>query len=107
MDENKRRNDVINMKYIKENWKFLLFVVIIGLIGGVFTGYYTLEFIDEKTLEEAINALGTKDTLIIVTLLQTMIYTIICGVFGIILSNKVGLWKKIKIEIKPDAIPLT
>ena len=86
------------MKYIKENWKFLLFIILMGIIGGIFTGIYSINSLDPKIIEEAINQIGSKDLLIIITTIQSIIYAIVCGVFGIILSNKVGLWKKIKFE---------
>lgn len=86
------------MKYIKENWKFLLFVILMGIVGGIFTGIYTVNALDPKLVEEALKQVGSKELLVIITTIQSVIYAIICGAFGIILSNKIGLWKKIKFE---------
>ena len=34
------------MKYIKENWIFFAFVILICIVGGYFTTLYTLETFD-------------------------------------------------------------
>ena len=89
------------MKYVKEHLKFLIFIIIFGIIGGIFTGIYTINSLDSKMLDEVINQFGTEDILdilIVITAIQSVIYAVICGIFGIILSNKVGLWKEIKFE---------
>lgn len=87
------------MKYLKDNWKFLLFILVTGIIGSYFTTLYTISDLDSKLLEEAINQVGSKELVIIITTIQTVIYyVIICGLLGVILSNKVGLWKKISFE---------
>ena len=86
------------MKYIKDNWKFLLFIILMGIVGGIFTGIYSINSLDSKILEEAINQIGSKELLIVITTIQSIIYAVVCGVLGIILSNKVRLWKRIKFE---------
>ena len=87
------------MKYIKENWKFLLFIILMGIIGSIFTTIYSFNSIDPELMEEAIKQLGSKELVMVISVIQSVImYSVVCGVFGIILSNKVGLWKKIKFE---------
>ena len=86
------------MKYVKENWKFLLFVLLIGTIGSYFTVIYSLSFVSKEILESAIKQVGSKGLVITISTIQTVIYVILFGIFGVILSNKVGLWKKIKFE---------
>ena len=94
-----QRVEEVIMKYIKENWKFLLFVIIVGIIGSIFTVIYSFNSLDSKMLEEAINQFGSKELVMAISVIQTVImYVVVCGIFGIILSNKVGLWKKIKFE---------
>lgn len=88
------------MKYIKENWKVLLFFAICGLIGGIFTGFYLLETYSEDILNEIVNQIGNKYLLIVVSTLQSVIYALILGSIGIVLSNKIGLWKNFKTEKK-------
>ena len=87
------------MKYIKENWKFLLFVIIVGTIGSIFTAIYSFNSIDPELMEEVIKQVGSKELVMVISVIQTVIiYSVVCGVFGIILSNKIGLWKKIRFE---------
>lgn len=100
------------MKFVKEHWKFLLFIIISGLIGSYFTVVEQLKTIDSKLLEEAIKQVGSKELVIIISTFQTTLYyAVICGVFGMILCNKIGLWKEIKFEkeglIKTGIIALT
>ena len=87
------------MKYIKENWKFLLFIILMGIVGGIFTTIYSFNSIDPELMEEAIKQVGSKELVMVISVIQTVIiYSVVCGVFGIILSNKIGLWKKIEFE---------
>lgn len=86
------------MKYIKENWKFLLFIIIIGIIASFFTVMYSMNSISEELMEEAIKQAGSKELVFAISMIQLVLYVIVCGIFGIILSNKIGLWKKINFE---------
>ena len=84
----------IVMKYIKENWKFLVFTIIVCIIGAYYATLYSLEYLDPSVVEEGIKKLGSRELLIIFSVVQVSIYSIILGGIGIILANKVGLWKK-------------
>ena len=88
------------MKYVKENYKFLIFIIIVGIIGGFFTVLYAIESISEEMMQLAINQVGSRNMVIAVSMIQPILYVVVCGIFGIILSNKVGLWKKITFEKK-------
>ena len=96
------------MKYIKENWKFLLFVIIVGIIGSIFTVIYSSNSLDPELMEEAIKQVGSKELVMFVSIIQmVIIYVVVCGAFGIILSNKIGLWKNIKFEKNKLLITIT
>ncbi len=82
------------MKYIKENWKFLVFVILICIVGGYFATIYTFDLLDQSLKEEAIRQVGSSKLLIEISVVQVSIYAIIFSVIGLILSNKIGLWKK-------------
>ena len=86
------------MKYIKENWKFFIFMVFMCMIGGYFLTIYTFDAFDQSMIEEAINQIGSKELLISISVGQVTLYAIIFSILGIILSNKIGLWKKFKIN---------
>lgn len=86
------------MKYIKENWKFLLFIFIAGIIGCYFAVLYTINSVTEEMMNEAIKQVGSKEMVILISIIQSIVYSVLMGAFGIILSNKIGLWKKIAFE---------
>ncbi len=82
------------MKYIKENWKFFIFAVLICIIGGYFATIYSLTYLDQSVIDEAVNQVGSKELLILISVIQVSVYAIIFAGLGIVLSNKLGLWKK-------------
>lgn len=93
------------MKVIKENWKFFLFMIVICIIGAYYTTLYSFESLDPKVLEDAIKQIGSKDTLILISVIQITVYAIFFASLGMILSSRVGLWKKF--EKNKDAIKYT
>ena len=88
------------MKYIKENWKFYIFMILICIIGGYFTTIYTMNSFDQNVIEEGIKQVGSKELLITITVVQIAIYSVVFAGIGIILSNKIGLWKKFEVNKK-------
>ena len=88
------------MKYIKENWKFFAFMIFICIIGGYFTTIYTLQSFDQSLLEETIKQIGSKELFIGISVVQISLYAVIFATIGIILSNKIGLWKKFEVNKK-------
>ena len=88
-------------KFIKENWKFLLFVLIGGLIGGYCTGLYGYDSLSEELLKELQDQKVTKEMIAISSMFQYgILFGIILASIGIVLSKKVNLWKKFKIDQK-------
>ena len=90
---------------IKLHWKFLLFVFICAIIGGVFTGLYTLNSSNESIIKEALKQIGSKELFVLIITIQILIYAIFCSFFGIVLSKKSNLWKKF--EVNKIAILIT
>ena len=88
-------------KFIKENWKFLLFVLLGGLIGGFFTGCYMYDSLSSDMLKQLQEQNVTKEMLAIVLMFQYgIIYGLILACIGIVLSKKINLWKEFKINKK-------
>lgn len=92
-------------KFLKENWQFILFVVLSGLIGGYFIASYQFDHLTDDLLNQVLNQLETyrmsKSLYFIISALQIgIIYGLVLTVIGIILSKKVGLWKKFKVNKK-------
>ena len=88
------------MKYIKENWKFFAFTILICIIGVYFTTIYALQSFDPSLLEETIKQVGSKELFIGLSVAQISLYAVIFAGIGIILSNKIGLWKKFEVNKK-------
>ncbi len=79
--------------FIRRYWKTLLFFAVVGLIGGYFTGLYSLESYPEEMKQE-MYAQGLTDTLLgLITAVQSAGYGLFLGAAGIWLGRKVGLWK--------------
>ena len=77
--------------FLKDNWKFLLFVLIGGLVGGYFAGLYMYDSLSNEMLKQLQEQNMTKELLIIVSMIQySVIYGIILASIGIILSEKVN-----------------
>ena len=94
----KRRR--IMREIIKNNLKFLVFLTIFGLVGGYFTALYSIETLSNEMIEEAISQVGSVDTLIIVTTLQSLGYALILGIIGKVLAKKIGLWRNVEFNKK-------
>ncbi|MBR1416478.1 MAG: CPBP family intramembrane metalloprotease [Bacilli bacterium] len=88
-------------KVIKDNWKFLLFVLIGGLIGGYFTGLYLYDSLSGEILKQIQEQNVTKEMLAIASMIQYgILYGLILTFIGILLSKKVKLWKEFKLNKK-------
>ena len=85
---------------MKKNLKYILFLLIFGIIGGYFTAVYQLEFLDEATKAALAQQLGSLDLFIPVYLAQTVGYALFCGLVGRFLAKKVGLWHTPSLETK-------
>ena len=88
------------MDTIKKNWKFLLFVGVIGIIGGIFTSFMLIDYLDAAKLDKAVQQVGSITTLQIIAMIQCLFYALFCGGFGLILSNKAGLWKPLVFQTR-------
>ena len=90
--------------FIKENYKYLLFLFVVGIVGGIFTGIYTLEITDPALIEEAIAQLGGKEIYIAISAAQVIYYALICGILGKFIAKKIGLWRELRFEGKSVVI---
>lgn len=88
------------MKNIKENWKFLLFVLIGGLIGGYFIGLWLYDYsLSEEMLKQLQDQNVTREMVALSTMFQYgILYGVILASVGIVVSKKANLWKKFKIN---------
>ena len=88
-------------KFIKEHFKFLLLVLISGLIGGYCLGLYSYDSLSIDLLKELQNQNVTKEMVAISSMIQYgILFGLILASIGIILSKKINLWKEFKINKK-------
>ena len=57
-------------KFFKDNWKFLLFVLIGGLVGGYFLGLYSYDSLSPEMVKLIEDQNGTRELVAISTMLQ-------------------------------------
>ena len=86
---------------VKNNYKFTLFLLFFGLVGGIFTSIYSVDSLSPELLAEVQKQLGSADLLLVVSTLQSVLYAVILGLIGKYLAKKVGLWKELTFEKKP------
>ena len=87
-------------KALKDNLFYIIFLVLTGLIGGVFTAFYIIESTDPTLMAEMLAQIGGKNAYVVVGTLQVLSYSLIFGLFGKLISKKAGLWKEVKLEGK-------
>lgn len=66
--------------------------------GGVFTGIYTYEGYTAEMQQLLLTQLGGYMQYLIVIIFQTILYVVVCGFFGYILADKIGLIKPFTLE---------
>ena len=79
--------------FIRKYWKTLLFFVVVGLVGGFFTGIYMLDSYPAQMQQEILTQGLTATTLGLVSAMQSAGYGIVLGAAGMFLGKKTGLWK--------------
>ncbi len=93
---------------IKNNWKFLLFVLCSGLIGGYCIAFYLPDMYSQEMLQQLQEQGMTAEALALSAAVQYgILYGVILAAIGLIISRKVGLWKEIRFDknaVAPTAI---
>lgn len=89
--------------------KPLLFAVCLlpfAAAAGIFLGFYQLDICSDDVIAEMIAVYGSTNMMVAISTVQTVIYALVFGFFGYILSDKIGLWKPIGFEKKKIAVTL-
>ena len=86
------------MTKFKKPLLFALCLLPIALVAGIFAGIYQVEMLPEEMVAEAIAEIGSLELLVVITVIQSVVYALVCGFFGYIFANKLGLWRPIRIE---------
>ena len=88
-------------KVLKDNWKFLLLVLIGGLVGGYCIGLYSYDSLSNELLKQLQEQNVTKEMVAISSMIQYGIpFGVILATIGIILSQKIQLWTYFKVDKK-------
>ena len=88
-------------KIIKENWRFLLLVLLGGLIGGYCIGIYSYDTLSADVLNELNKQNITKEIVGLSTMIQYgILFGVLLAIFGIIISKEVNLWQNFKYNKK-------
>lgn len=90
----------------QNKWKralfFTLSLIPIALVGGFFTLRYQFAFIPQEEIESALAQVGGHMWLVYaITVMQTLLYAFLCGFFGYILADGLGLIRPFKFTKKP------
>lgn len=86
---------------IRNKYKYIIFLVFFGLVGGFFTSLYSVEIIDSAILEETIAQVGSVEMIILISTIQSLGYAVILGLLGRLIAKKIGLWREFILEAKP------
>ena len=99
------------MKTLPDKYKkpllFVLALVPIALVGGYFTGVYGWDELTDDMKSLIMAQTGNNLSLYyLITTLQALLYALIFGLFGYILSEKTGLMKSVRFGKKPVLITI-
>ncbi|MBE6533092.1 MAG: hypothetical protein E7676_06305 [Ruminococcaceae bacterium] len=81
-------------EYLKRNVGFIIFLAVFGVIGGIFTSLWSLETISPEMLEESLAMVGSEGVLIFIGVVQVLFYSLVLGIVGKAIAEKVGLWRE-------------
>ncbi len=88
--------------FFKKYFIVLLIFALSGLVGGYLAGLDLFDSYPPEIQEQIMSAGMDKNTLTLITAVQYAGYGFFLGIFGIILSKKIGLWNdELSIEFKP------
>lgn len=88
------------MKKIKKPLLFTAAILPIAAVAAYFTALYQLDMLSPELLETALAEIGSKGAFVAVYILQIVVYAAVCGFFGYILSDKLGLMKPVRFHLK-------
>lgn len=86
------------MSRIKNALRFTLALLPIAAIAGYFTAKYQLSILSPDLIGQAVEQMGSRSMMIGVVIIQTVLYAAVCGFFGYILSEKIGLMRPMRFE---------
>ncbi|MBQ8611912.1 MAG: CPBP family intramembrane metalloprotease [Oscillospiraceae bacterium] len=88
------------MKTLKRPLLFTLALLPAAAVGGYFVTLYQLESYDAATVAQLIGQIGSLEMLTVITVLQTVLYALFCGIVGGLLAQSMGLLRPFAFEKK-------
>ena len=83
----------IKTNTFKKPLLFALSLLPVAIVGGICTAYYQLDSLSPDMVQQAVSQVGSTGVIVAVATIQTVMYALISGFFGYILTNKTGLNK--------------
>ncbi len=83
---------------IKGAVKFAAVLVPFAAVGGFFTGKYAYASYTAEIQKMMLEQVGNVNTLALISMVQSVMYTVFCTIIGYILAQKTGLLKPLKYE---------
>lgn len=80
--------------------KWLIFVLPVAVIGGFFTGIYTYEYFGEEFRQTVLTVIGSEEIFFVITTVQSVVYSVVATILGVLLSQKIGLLQPVAFEWK-------
>ena len=94
------------MTKIRKPLIFTLCLLPAAAVGGWFAAQMSAASADKTALEAAIQQVGSKEMVMLITMIQTVVYAIVCGFFGYIVADKIGLIRPFRFDKKNTLITL-
>ena len=86
---------------------FVLALVPIAIVGGYFTGVYGWTELTDDVKAQILAQIGNNLSLYyVITTVQALLYALVFGFFGYLLSEKIGLMKPLRFEKKPVMVTI-
>ena len=96
-----------SLNRFKKPLLFVLALVPIAIVGGYFTGVYGWAELTDEVKSQILAQIGNnQDLYYLITALQTLLYALLFGFFGYIISDKTGLMRPLRFEKKPVMVTL-
>ena len=86
------------MHKFRKPFLFTLALLPIAIIASYFAALMSVSSMEPSLLESAIDQVGSKELVVVVSTIQPVFLTLICGFFGYILAEKTGLMRSFRFE---------
>lgn len=87
--------------FLKKNLCFIILLFLFGLVGGYFTGIYSIEISTPEALEEIVAQVGSVEAVVLITTLQSLLYALALGLIGRAIAERLGIWRSPRLEFHP------